>query len=122
MQNGLLSFSLLVPTVLLIVAVLPCGGCVGPLQHWGWHSPAAAECGACVECEEEAECGGFCPHCGTHFAIPVPSCHIPCSVCGRVFNCCAPDDAIGPPEIPPPGRFHPVPTHPVFQPSSNVGM
>jgi hypothetical protein len=33
---------------------------------------------------------------------------------GTVANYCVPAGAIGPPESMPPGRFHPVPTRPVF--------
>jgi hypothetical protein len=41
---------------------------------------------------------------------------LPCSICCRAFNFCAPDGCIGPPDIAGPGRFHPLPTHPVFAP------
>jgi hypothetical protein len=37
---------------------------------------------------------------------------------GQVANFFLPATAIGPSEVPPPGRFHPVPTHPVFSPAS----
>jgi hypothetical protein len=33
---------------------------------------------------------------------------------GTVANYCVPEGTIGPPETMPPGRFHPVPTRPVF--------
>jgi hypothetical protein len=33
---------------------------------------------------------------------------------GTVANYCIPEGAIGPPDVMPPGRFHPVPTRPVF--------
>jgi hypothetical protein len=33
-----------------------------------------------------------------------------------IFNFCVPPAAIGAPAPPPPGRFHPVPTRPVFSP------
>ena len=36
---------------------------------------------------------------------------------GTVANYCIPEGAIGPPDTTPPGRFHPVPTRPVFAPS-----
>ena len=41
---------------------------------------------------------------------------LPCHVCRGAINFCAHNEAVGPPEIPGPGRFHPVPTHPVFAP------
>jgi hypothetical protein len=37
---------------------------------------------------------------------------------GHVANFCLPPAAIGPPDGLPPGRFHPVPTRPVFYPVS----
>ena len=33
---------------------------------------------------------------------------------GTVANYCMPEVALGPPQLTPPGRFHPVPTRPVF--------
>ena len=36
---------------------------------------------------------------------------------GNIANFCVAPLAMGPPEIPPPGRFHPVPTTPVFAPA-----
>lgn len=36
------------------------------------------------------------------------------SAFGTVANYCVPEGALGPPETMPPGRFHPVPTRPVF--------
>jgi hypothetical protein len=41
----------------------------------------------------------------------------PYKVCCRAVNFCSPEGAVGPPDIPGPGRFHPVPTHPVFEAS-----
>jgi hypothetical protein len=38
--------------------------------------------------------------------------------CGYLLNFCAPDGYVGPPDTVGPGRFHPVPTHPVFFPGS----
>jgi hypothetical protein len=37
---------------------------------------------------------------------------------GSVANYFVPISAIAPPDVPPPGRFHPVPTTPVFAPRS----
>jgi hypothetical protein len=33
---------------------------------------------------------------------------------GTIANYCLPEAALGPPDMVPPGRFHPVPTRPVF--------
>jgi hypothetical protein len=41
------------------------------------------------------------------------------SAFGTVANYCVPEGAIGPPDSMPPGRFHPVPTRPVFSRRSN---
>ena len=43
---------------------------------------------------------------------------LPCRVCRGALNFCAHNEAVGPPDIQAPGRFHPVPTHPVFAPVS----
>ena len=40
-----------------------------------------------------------------------------CEMFGQVANFCVPAAAMGPPEVTPPGRFHPVPTDPVFAPA-----
>jgi hypothetical protein len=36
------------------------------------------------------------------------------SAFGTIANYCLPASALGPPDMSPPGRFHPVPTRPVF--------
>ncbi|HEX3600920.1 MAG TPA: hypothetical protein VHU84_12300 [Lacipirellulaceae bacterium] len=38
----------------------------------------------------------------------------------HVINFCAPEGFVGPPDVMGPGRFHPVPTHPVFEPTANL--
>jgi hypothetical protein len=40
----------------------------------------------------------------------------PCTIGHGVLNFCAHNEAVGPPDIQAPGRFFPVPTHPVFAP------
>ena len=39
-----------------------------------------------------------------------------------IFNFCVPPATIGPPAPPPPGRFHPVPTRPVFSPRPSLAL
>jgi hypothetical protein len=41
---------------------------------------------------------------------------IPCETVANATSCCTPHACPGPPDVPPPGRFHPVPTRPVFSP------
>jgi hypothetical protein len=41
---------------------------------------------------------------------------LPASAIGGIFHAWVPAAAIGPTELPPPSRFHPVPTRPVFAP------
>ncbi|MCI0493071.1 MAG: hypothetical protein L0Z07_09055 [Planctomycetes bacterium] len=41
---------------------------------------------------------------------------LPVSAFAGIAHGCIPAATMGPPEIPPPGRFHPVPTRPVFTP------
>lgn len=40
----------------------------------------------------------------------------PYRILDHTINFCAHNEAVGPPDIQAPGRFHPVPTHPVFEP------
>jgi hypothetical protein len=40
----------------------------------------------------------------------------PGRACCGALNFCAHNESVGPPDIQAPGRFHPVPTHPVFAP------
>ena len=96
---------------LLSVAIV-CAGCVGPIGDWIPYADPASECG----CSDVCECDQACQVGPTGRAVNLAKdgCQMTCKVCGHVVNCYAPHDAIGPPEIPPPGRFHPVPTHPVF--------
>jgi hypothetical protein len=39
-----------------------------------------------------------------------------------IFNFCVPPGVIGAPPPPPPGRFHPVPTRPVFTPRPSLAL
>jgi hypothetical protein len=39
-----------------------------------------------------------------------------------IFNFCIPPGVIGPPPPPPPGRFHPVPSRPVFAPRPSMAL
>ena len=57
----------------------------------------------------ECYCSWICRNClfGTYS---------PCRLCSGAVNFCAKNEAVGPPDIQAPGRFHPVPTHPVFAP------
>jgi hypothetical protein len=77
------------------------------------------------------DCGchhGSCDHGGCQFGGESPSLHLPAlqpahelaclprDTFACAANCCTPHACPGPPDIPPPGRFHPVPTRPVFSP------
>lgn len=115
-----------------LFALLLCAGCVATMsvnKSCGSCGSPVDACGECDEpvCEECGECAhpvghtipgvGFC--CGAWesmccFCSPVVS--WPCHKVCHVVNFCAPDGCCGPPPPPGPGRFHPVPTHPVFEP------
>jgi hypothetical protein len=76
----------------------------------------------CDGCHDESSsgCGDGCSHpsaltdfgWSSAFSLGAPAFQL----FGNVANFCIAPIAMGPPEIAPPGRFHPVPTNPVFAP------
>ncbi|HEY7688816.1 MAG TPA: hypothetical protein VH835_08995 [Dongiaceae bacterium] len=57
------------------------------------------------------------PHACPHDGLSLRSIgRVPCQCFAETANFCVPAASCGPPEYPPPGRFHPVPTQPVFAP------
>lgn len=63
----------------------------------------------------DPECGDV--HHGSHAGTALRSVgELPRHCFAETANFYLPAAACGPPEIPPPGRFHPVPTQPVFTP------
>src|SRR6185436_13722811 len=105
-----------------LLAVLLCAGCIGPFRA----SRCGDSCGEIVSdgtsCEGPADCDCVhqpCCHEGLTWRIGRKCLHavcLPCRVCQGAVNFCAHNEAVGPPDIQGPGRFHPVPTHPVFAP------
>jgi hypothetical protein len=92
----------------------------GEAETWigGAADCGPADCGpsggsACETCGEES-CRLECPS-ATCAALQAAG-RWPCQAIAGTANFCIPAAAIGPPYIPPPGRFHPVPTRPVFAP------
>jgi hypothetical protein len=97
----------------------------------------ACQCGECVngcaDCPPDGcditdsgsaccESGGCPPDHGAH-CDAMPACqpmqriaHLPGESAVCVTSCCTPNACPGPPDVPPPGRFHPVPTQPAFSP------
>ncbi len=95
--------------------------CAMPIEQC--ESPDGCSCGQCCECRP-----GICNRCfiaGKNCCCqiwrPIGNCveSIVCwpahKIC-HLVNFCAPDGFVGPPDVMGPGRFHPVPTHPVFDP------
>jgi hypothetical protein len=104
--------------LLLVIAVAIFSGCAGiPHSDFAASGHDQCDCGA-------PECGDAC-NAEMHSVQTVPFqgvwssamavSAIPMTVVGNVANFCLPVVAMAPPEVPPPGRFHPVPTRPVFQ-------
>ena len=93
-------------------------------------SSAGCSCGQCCECQTGAG-DRCCPAskncCCCRILRPIGNCLEPI-VCWPVHkichlvNFCAPDGFVGPPDVMGPGRFHPVPTHPVFEPGPRPMM
>jgi len=106
-----------------LLATLLCAGCIGPFR-------ASKKCDLCSEnVNDSANCetpaSGDCvqkPCCHERFRWRSGCTYLhvicwPCGVCRGALNFCAHNEAVGPPDIQAPGRFHPVPTHPVFAPA-----
>jgi hypothetical protein len=79
--------------------------------------PAGAGCAVpsfygCAETATSLACG--CTSGAWSYAEPAVC--WPWHKCVHVLNFCAPDGFVGPPDQIGPGRFHPVPTRPVFTP------
>jgi hypothetical protein len=128
----------------LLTVLTLCGGCVVvPSNDTATMGPSPAghsmDCGTAV-CESgygpEAPDGCKSPACsGTHAggatevgdAVIAPDLlaatlsvgGMALGMVGHVANFFLPAAAIGPAEVPPPGRFHPVPTRPVFYPAGS---
>jgi hypothetical protein len=124
-------------TLLCLLSIAVCPGCVG-VPHGDITGAAHAGGVAHCACESESGCGaatsddGQCSGttcseaCGSDesTAQPIPFhgawssaiavCTMPLGMIGHVANFGLPVTSCAPPEIPPPGRFHPVPTRPVF--------
>jgi hypothetical protein len=110
-------------TALSFAIALLCTGCVGPFR--GPKScepcaatiddPAAGASAAGEHIEDPRHHNGILRRTGG--AIVHTTC-LPYTCCCHVLNFCATDKCAGPPEVPGPGRFHPVPSHPVFAPAA----
>lgn len=125
----------------------PCAGCGEPVA--GCCEDEPSPCDACDVCEAPAcePCcqSGYCEKCWCHTQAACECCTstAKCYACGcssrvwccaepyvcwpwrkcmRVVNFCAPDGCCNPIPGPGPGRFHPVPTHPVFEPGPQPMM
>lgn len=128
-----------------LLMITLCPGCMGPFHYLKpsdscgqlvceddtGDSPVSADCGS-EECCHEGfghRIGRKVVHtaclpyqvccCVADFCVPGGVVHTAClpyRICCRVANSCVPDRAAGPPDVAGPGRFHPVPTHPVFAP------
>jgi hypothetical protein len=113
-----------------LVAVLLCAGCIGPFratrpndscteavsESASNEQPSNCECNQ-QPCSHEQQCC----HEGFAWRTGRKCLHIiclPCRVCECAVNFCAHNDADTPPAVQCPGRFQPVPTHPVFAPVS----
>lgn len=113
-----------------LFAALLCAGCIGPFH-------ASKKCDPCSEAVNDGgscETGASCETPATYDCVQQPCCHEgftwrmgrkclhvicwPRRVCCGALNFCAHNESVGPPDIQAPGRFHPVPTHPVFAPVS----
>jgi hypothetical protein len=71
------------------------------------------------ECCESGDCEPN--QCGDHGNFPACNsvkrvADLPCETLHCATSCCTPNACPGPPDVPPPGRFHPVPTRPAFSP------
>jgi hypothetical protein len=118
------------PWVPLLLALAAVCGCVALPKGLGGAS-AGPNCGDACEgcppeqCETCSNCGSSsCNGCngivGTLFGYGYTVCYVPSLCVGSVANFCGPPSCVGPPDIPPPGRFHPVPTRPAFAPRNET--
>src|SRR4051812_1534368 len=104
------------------LAALLFAGCIGPFQLGrncntcgDTTEPPSCESPASSDCEAKS-----CWHFHTWGRCRDAVCCVtdwPCCACRRVVSFCVPDDVVGPSPLQGPGRFHPVPTHPVFAPT-----
>src|SRR4051794_4830787 len=101
-----------------LLAALLCAGCISPFHRGRNCNPCdatvdASSCESPVDSDCEAKsCWHIHPCCCCYDAICCV-CDWPCHACRRVVNFCVPEDVVGPSPVQGPGRFHPVPTHPV---------
>ncbi len=104
------------------VAVDECGKC---------DSLGGDECDQCGQCEPQIyeqwveQCFVTAGYCCCRVWQPIGYCvepivRWPVKKCCHVVNFCAPEGFVGPPDVIGPGRFHPVPTHPVFDPGPEL--
>jgi hypothetical protein len=116
--------------LITLAAAISSAGCMMPWRSKCGHG-TACNCGAAIE--EPAggavpaflndECGDICPHTGGFLGNGRSTyqrlCAIgsmPRDVFARTANFCIEPVAYAPADLPPPGRFHPLPTQPVFSP------
>jgi hypothetical protein len=104
----------------LLIATTICTGCAGiPHGDFAAHCECESTCDggapACSEsCDEEMHAGQLMPFQDV-WSTAISVSMLPMGVVGNVANFCLPVTALAPPAVPPPGRFHPVPTRPVFR-------
>src|SRR4051812_15616867 len=107
-----------------LAALLLCAGCIGPFRPSKTCESCSEEVNESVGCEESPNCNCVQPSCcheGFACRMSRKCLHIvclPCRACQCTVNFCARNENVGPPDVQSPGRFQPVPTHPVFAPSS----
>lgn len=96
-------------------------GCCNAAPNCGSGVTACATCPsiACPDISGHAQ--ELCYRCCDFVWAPVwglaePVVCWPVNKVRHIVNFCAPDGFVGPPDMVGPGRFHPVPTHPVFAP------
>jgi len=106
-----------------LLAAVVCAGCIGPFRAAKKVDSCAAIVGQPANCSSDVKCGTDCEKCRQHgivyrtAATAIDTACLPYRAGCRVVNFCVPSGVVGPPDVCGPGRFHPVPTHPVFTPA-----
>jgi hypothetical protein len=85
-----------------------CTGCPPGSSDINGSGGQCCESGNC----ESNQCGGDLHVCNAVKRVT----ELPCDTMHCATSCCTPNACPGPPDVPPPGRFHPVPTRPAFSP------
>jgi len=129
------------PLLLCAGCAVPCGGtkrcesCAAAVavgERGECNSPGDVDCDESGQSEPQIheQCVEQCWATASYYCCrvwqPIGHCVEPvvrCSIkeCCHVVNFCAPEGFVGPPDVIGPGRFHPVPTHPVFEPEPMIG-